>query len=327
MRSPVASTQTATLRRAALRAIRAPSIHNSQPWDFVLSDDCLEIHADPSRRLEVLDPRGRQLMISCGCAVLNARVAIAADGYAPVTQLFPDPANPNNVARVRVGPLRPAGREAALDRVIERRRTNRRAFMGAPVPASLVRKFAEVVAAEGAVLVPITSNDHRAAVTELTELAASLENQDPRYLAEILAWTTDDPRKPDGVQAGSAAYVGTPDAVVSPIRSFDPRGMGWLPMVTEFGPAECLLLLCSDDDSPASWVRAGQALERLWLEITDRGYWASPLTQVIEVREAHDRLCDELRLTAYPQVMLRVGNAPEAFGTPRRHPDDVIIEI
>ena len=58
-----------TLRRAAVRATLAPSIHNTQPWRFVLSADALEIHADPARQLRVLYPRGRQMTISCGCAV------------------------------------------------------------------------------------------------------------------------------------------------------------------------------------------------------------------------------------------------------------------
>ena len=69
------------LRRAAERAVLAPSVHNTQPWTFVLRRDSLEIHADPSRQLTVLDPRGRQLMISLGCALFHARVAIAASGH------------------------------------------------------------------------------------------------------------------------------------------------------------------------------------------------------------------------------------------------------
>ena len=67
-----------TLRRAAVRATLAPSIHNTQPWRFVLSADALEIHADRSRQLRVLDPRGRQMTISCGCALFNARASMAA---------------------------------------------------------------------------------------------------------------------------------------------------------------------------------------------------------------------------------------------------------
>ena len=53
------------VRRAAVRATLAPSVHNTQPWRFVLGSSRLEIHADWNRRLRVLDPRGRQLLISC----------------------------------------------------------------------------------------------------------------------------------------------------------------------------------------------------------------------------------------------------------------------
>ena len=82
------------LRRAAARAALAPSIHNSQPWRFILTNGVLELHADRSRQLNVLDPASRQLQISCGCALFNARVALAAAGYASVAQHFPEPARP-----------------------------------------------------------------------------------------------------------------------------------------------------------------------------------------------------------------------------------------
>jgi hypothetical protein len=64
----------------------------------------------------------------------------------------------------------------------------------------------------------------------------------------------------------------------------------------------------------------------VWLELTDFGFWASPLTQVIEVRGTHDQLRKELRLTSYPHLLLRVGRAPDTMRTPRRNPYDVIVE-
>jgi hypothetical protein len=315
----------AVLRRAAVRAIKAPSIHNTQPWTFALSDTSLEIHLDAARRLPVVDPRGRQLLISCGCALQNARVAIAAAGFEPVVERLPERAKPNLLARLFVGAPRPAGRSAALDLAIDRRRTNRRAFVDEPIPQSVLRRFTAAVRDEGASLVPIDSAAARTLVADLIRLASDIENRDPSYVAELRTWTTDDPRRPDGVQAASVPYAG-PGAGASPIRSFDQRGMGWLPELGATGDAECLLLLCSDRDEPHEWLRTGEALQRLWLELTDQGYWASPLTQLLEVRRTHDELVQGLDLTGYPQLLLRVGRAPAVVPTPRRQAFDVIVE-
>src|SRR5438128_5668821 len=97
-------TVTTMLRRAAVRATRAPSIHNTQPWRFMISGDVLHLWADPDRRLRVLDPHGRQLLLSCGCALFNARVSLADAGYAAVVRRFPNPAQPDLLAEITVDP-------------------------------------------------------------------------------------------------------------------------------------------------------------------------------------------------------------------------------
>lgn len=324
----VTSETTALLRHAAQRAIRAPSIHNTQPWHFVLTDDSLEIHADYARQLHVLDPRGRQLMISCGCALYNARVAIAAAGHEPIVRRFPEPERPDIVARVWVGTRRDWPGSPALDRAIDQRRTNRRAFADDPVPRWLVTDLELAARAEGGMLFPVIRPEHRAAVSALGALADKLERADPAYLAEVAAWTTDDPRRVDGVQAASVPYAG----VIAdrrdplPIRTFDVRGMGWLPATSDSGPDQCLLLLCSHEDNPRGWLRTGEALEHVWLTLTDRGFWASPLTQVIEVRDTHEQLRAELGLVAQPQILLRVGRAPDTVATKRRPAAELILD-
>lgn len=85
-------------------ATRAPSIHNTQPWLFTASDDVLEVFTDPSRALPVLDPSGRQRVISCGVAVEFAAVALRVAGRDAQVAL-PDPTAPDH----RRGP-RPVGR-------------------------------------------------------------------------------------------------------------------------------------------------------------------------------------------------------------------------
>ena len=326
--SPTTSTHAAVLRRAAERALLAPSIHNTQPWKLIVTDDALEIHADEGRRLTVLDPRRRQLTISCGCAVFNARVSVAASGYEPVVERLPARDAPLLMARIRIGAPRIL-ELAALDAEIERRHTNRREFMGEPPPAALIRSIAESARAEGVVLVPITDVRQRAEVARLSTRADEEQRSNPAYVAELQAWTTTDTRRTDGVQAMTIPYVQiwrNQHAGAGQIRTFDYLRTGWLPTTTGSGVDETRVLLCTSDDSPCGWLRVGEALQRIWLELTRAGYWASPLNQVIEVRETHAALRAVLGLTTQPQILLRIGLAPDAPATPRRCAADVITD-
>ena len=316
------------LRRAAERAHLAPSIYNTQPWRFVVTDRGLEIHADESRRLRVLDPRGRQLTISCGCALYNARVAIAAAGYEAIVERLPDDRRPQVLARVSIGRRRNLAM-AGLDYEIDRRRTNRRAFMGDEVPRSVVRSMVASAAEEGASLVPIDSPERRARLAVLCEQADEIQRSDPAYVEELLTWTTDDARRADGVQAMTVPYIydwREPDTR-GQLRSFDVRGEGWLPGSADAGINECRVVFCAVDDSRASWLRIGEALQRVWLEITRAGYWASPLNQAVEVQETHDEMRNAFDLVGEPQILLRVGLGPEATATPRRPATEVVDDL
>ena len=326
--APSTATAMPVLRRAAERARLAPSIHNTQPWRFELTENRLEIHADTTRQLCVLDARARQLTISCGCALFNARVAIAAAGYQPLVERLPDPDDPTLLARVSVGERRNLDM-ADLDPEIDRRHTNRRAFMGDEPPASFVRRLTVEAKAENVLLVPIVGAENRAEAARLSARADAMQREDPAYVAELMAWTTMDPRRLDGIQAMAVPYVHswTERPSGAQVRSFDVLRMGWLPSAAAAaGADECRVVLCTADDSPAGWLRVGEALERVWLEIRRAGYWACPLNQVIEVYETHAELCRVLHLTQYPQIMLRIGQAPDVPTTPRRPASDVIVD-
>ena len=61
-------------------AVLAPSILNTQPWRFRIDGDEVEISSDRKRILPVTDPQGRELLISCGAALINLRVAMRGFG-------------------------------------------------------------------------------------------------------------------------------------------------------------------------------------------------------------------------------------------------------
>ena len=282
------------MRRAAVRATFAHSVRNTQPWRLVLSPFSLEVYADWTRRLRVLDPRGRQLLISCGSAVFNARVALAAAGYEAMVQRFPDLAEPTLLARLTATELRvdrvPIG---ALDPAIEVRCANYQRFTDEPMPSAVVDTLIRAARDEGGELFPITQPQHRLATVHLSRQAAEVEDADPGYRAELRAWTTPNPLDRGG---RTAADNGN----------------------------QCQLVLGTRHDTPAAWLQAGQALERVLLETTQRSYAATPDTQVTEVAATNELLRRELGLTMHPHVLLHVGRAPPTPASRRRRLVEVL---
>jgi hypothetical protein len=328
MPTTIDTTQKTMLKRAAMRAALAPSVHNTQPWRLVLSASSLEIRADWARQLRVLDPSKRQLLISCGCALFNLRVVLAVDGYDAVVERLPDPAQPDLIARVSLPEARSTWLPiAALDPMIDRRQTNRRRFEESErVSAESLSAFVSAANAEDAQLFVIQEPEHRVVTASLSQQADVIQNADPAYRAEIRAWTTADPQRRDGVAAIAVPHVDAGAVDEVPIRDFDSHGMGWLPTRTESSSHQCLLLLGTRSDDPTSWVRAGEALERIWLEATARNYVASPLTQVVEIPATRERLRAELNLPMHPHILLRVGRAATTPTSRRRPLEDVLVE-
>src|SRR3712207_3109162 len=83
-------------------AILAPSGHNTQPWLFkIVKNNIIEIYADRSRALPLVDPDDRALIISCGAALYNLRLAANHFGIADEVQLLSDQNNnPDLLARI-----------------------------------------------------------------------------------------------------------------------------------------------------------------------------------------------------------------------------------
>lgn len=316
---------TEALRRAAVRATWAPSVHNTQPWRFVIGRGALEVHADYSRQLRTLDPSGRQLVISCGCAVFNARVSLAADGYPTEVRRHPTGEAGDPLADLTGLPGGFPEREkavAALEPVLSLRRTNRRRFADDRVPAELLETLTAAAAAEGARTVVLGEPAHRRAVTSLSRQAEAIEHADPAYRAELKAWVTDDGYRDDGVPVTALPRPAAPDAPLRegelPLRTFaDPGDLG-LPEAASAGPDQTLLLLGTDTDDALAWLQAGEALERIWLEVTRAGYAMSLFTQAIEVPTTRGLLRAELGLALYPHVLLRIGRAPATPASRRR---------
>jgi nitroreductase len=322
----VAAAPATALRRAAVRAALAPSVHNTQPWSLRLTQDRLDFYADRSRQLMVLDPTSRQLLVSCGCAIMNARVALAGSGLNVQVRRNPHPMHDDLLASFAPaeGPADEA--LAALDPVIEVRQTNRRQFADEPVPDLVLGALTDAAEAEHAFLYVVRDPHERRALARLTQRADDIENLNPAYRAELRAWTSTARHRRDGVSAQAVPRAEGRARDEVQMRDFDTHGAGGLPPSTRSSKDQALVLLYTADDSPRDWLRAGEALERVWLEVTRHGYRATPLTQITEVPSVRAELRDELKMSGYPHVLLRLGRAPTAPATRRRRLVDLLID-
>ncbi len=299
------------LRRAAVRATRAASVRNSQPWQLVLHPDRLVVRADRSRRLPVFDPTGRQLLLSCGAAVLNARVALAAAGLGEHVTWGPDAddaGDPDDLAVLRAAP-ETAGADATLgglDGAAQRRRSSWGPFT-APADTEVLAALTAAARADGADLVPV---DPDAAARSAQDAARSLDC-DPAYLAELRAWRTVDARRRDGLPSGTR-----------PLGP-DPAGATWLPNAWDWRRSSCLLL-STGTDAPAAWLRAGEALQRVLLTATALDTAVHVMSLPIEVPSTRQKLAIAAGCPGYAHLVLRIGCAEPAPSSARRRLVEVI---
>jgi nitroreductase len=306
-------------------AVKAPSIHNTQPWLFLAGPDAIEVHADLSRRLPAIDPTGRALHISLGAAVLNIRVALAGHGRHARTELLPDPRDTRHVATVGAGEPRPVGPDdRELLAAVDRRRSNRGPFDDTPPPAPDLDALVAAARQEGALL-RVAEPAARDGLLNLARTAEARQRQNPAYRAELRRWTTDDPYREDGVPLEAVGPWSTTQDM--PVRDFAPERDIPGRQAVRFEQQPTVATLATHGDGPEQWLAAGQALQRVLLEATRRGLVASLFTQPVEDPELRDLLRDSLRdgepLTSV-QVVLRVGYGPPAPASPRRPPKEVI---
>ncbi|RFS83530.1 hypothetical protein D0T12_21055 [Actinomadura spongiicola] len=322
---------TDVVRRAVEDAVWAPSVHNTQPWRFGVGGARISLRADPDRRLDVADPDGREMLISCGAALYNLRLSLRVQGFEPVVRLLPDPDRPHLLADVHAEPLRERAGEVAEREYaqIRRRRSHRGGFRPDPVAAGVLSALRHAAEQEGGRLVQAVDANVKGALAALTAAAEHVQRRTSAYATEIARWApAPATARRDGVQQGAYPRQTPRTEPHFPARDFA-RGQGWgvEPSTDDAVRTGAVVLLVTADDTPAAWLNAGQALQRVLLRAAEHDLAAAYHTQALQVPElrafVRTRFCGD----AYPQMLLRLGVPDgEDLTTVRRPVDEVLTE-
>jgi hypothetical protein len=301
-------------------AILAPSSHNTEPWQFRVRDDRIDVLLDFSRWLKVADDDQRELHISVGCALENLLVAAERFGLSHHCVLLPNTDDPSLAATVKFHESETTAscRPSTLFDMITVRHTNHQRYQDRVIPNDVLQLAHESCREEGIRLYLTSDPEIRRQVDALVIQADAIEFADPAFREELAFWI------------GQGAF-----------------GTGWL--MSKIGKlavsyidigksqgkkdSEILMssptlgLISSERDGRKSQLQVGQVYQRISLLVASYGIWCQPISQIVQIPELKAKLnslMPESGLIA--QHPFRIGYASaETQRTPRRPVEEVLL--
>jgi nitroreductase len=323
-------------------AILAPSGHNTQPWLFRVVDKSIELYADRTRALPVVDPEDRELTISCGAALYHLVLAARHFRYDYSLEIFPSLSIDNDdlLARVILEHDSIEGKleeEDKLFQAITKRRTNRSVYENRDVPDSLLLKLEAAAVNEpffstaktglSSVWIHIAKQvEEKNTLADLITEGDNVQLSDKRFRRELASWLHPNrSQSRDGIP-GYAFGFSDIMSLIGPfvIRTFDigERQAAKDRQLASGSPV--LLVMGSNTDEPLDWLHTGMVMANMLLLARSECIWASFLNQPIEVPELRPKVREAIYKEGFPQLLLRMGYAQDVKPTPRRPIEEIL---
>jgi hypothetical protein len=302
-------------------AILAPSSYNTQPWNFNISGNRIDIFADRSGWLQVADADQRELYLSLGCCLENLLIAADHFGYNCSVTYFPGPKD--LVASVILQPGDSPNLDPRLFSAIPSRQTNRNPYEDkaiTDVDLKTLQGFGSGKDEDVRISI-VNDSATKKRFLDLVVRADQIQYSDANFKSELGHWLSQGVMGSTGIQA----KIDQMEVV------FLDKGPDQIRTDTELiNSTPYLGFISTRNNDSRSQVLAGQALERLWLAATSLGASLHPMSQALEVQETKkelDRLLPaETGNKERVQQTFRLGNAwPVKEHTTRRQIEDVLI--
>ncbi|MBR6177509.1 MAG: nitroreductase [Bacteroidales bacterium] len=291
-------------------AICAPSGHNSQPWKFQTTENQIIVMPDMSKTLKVVDGENRELFISLGCAVENMQIAATLYGYESDYEYIDGKIVVTFRQSETVTP------DPLLDQ-IKKRHTHRGEFTGKKIPSDLIKILQSVEKEENTDFTIFDGETNEAKlIKEKIYLGNDIQMSDTAFKNELVEWMRfnkkDIKENQNGLCYNVLGFPATPKFVGKKmVRMFlSPKAQN----KTDNGvnnSASAFCLFSTAAKSEADYIAVGKTLERVLLKITELNLAYSFSNQPCEVEPLSLKLREELSLTNYPSVVIRIGYGEE----------------
>lgn len=338
-------------------AILAPSVYNSQPWLFKISENKCTFYLDSQIQVKESDPEERNLYISLGCALEN--LIIAANFFGVFGKVLPIIENGKFIAAEvsfifkdvmadsMDSPLINKEYGKLLD-FMPRRQNVRGLFRNEAIPPDLLSQLSMFSLLEdfsGLRVDFLTNKDQVKSLGKIVSSGVKLSFRNKALRREAAHWMrTSFTSKKDGVP-GYATGISVIFSAVAPyLISF--INIGFLFARRDFNsfrsaPAVCVL--GADEDMPASlksqdkpagisitptpiskskpeiWISTGRLTERILLEFAARGFDTSIFSVSGDLYKEVQKV---VGMTERPEIMFCVGHITNNHQPTPRHEVD-----
>jgi len=318
---PPSSAQRELVRYATLAA----NSHNTQPWQFRLSDRSILVLPDSRRRLPAVDPDDHHVFASLGCAVENMVQAARAFGLRAVPRYDPDERG------IRVDLEAAPPERTDLFDAIPHRQSTRTVYDGRSVPPEHLRLLEAAGNGQGVRMLLFTERKQREEILSYLVAGNSAQMDDVAFVEELKSW----------IRFSYGSALSTRDGLFSK-SSGNPVLPDWIGRLilnlvftkeaenrnyeSQLRSSAGVAVFVSDKNEPAYWAEAGRCSQRFALQATALQLRHAFINQPVEVPAVRGQFATYLSIgDRRPDLVMRFGYGPELPRSLRRPVEHVIL--
>jgi nitroreductase len=314
----------AELKEVLYYASLAPNGHNTQMWKVGVSSDekTIRLYLDSSRLLPVVDPEGRESLISSGAFIHNLTTALDAYGYQYSVQLAESVdihANPL-VAEILITGKTESPPDSAALATMEKRHTIKGKYLARELDGAAVTDVLR--AAENRALFFPKGSPEYEFIQQQSIIANELQSASPEARVELAQWmrfSDEEAReKADGLPAEQLGMKGITKTFFYALFNREKAASEKFGK-TSFKKAKAQLEQCAGffvitgGSSAKDHLEAGIAMEAVWLGAVNKDIAIHPMSQALEEKETREAIAARFPGTNIHMIM-RAGYVKD-YGT------------
>ena len=273
-------------------AIHAPSGDNSQPWEFDVSDSVLKVYNVIGKDNKIFNYKERGSLFAHGALIENINILATQQSLSADIVLLPDPNEPSLIAKISFTNDLTVEFDP-LAYYIEKRHTNRKAFNDTKLTETQKEIFLKFCLDRGVKVGFIEDPKNK-------EIIAKAASNTERIMLQhkplhdlffsFIRWTREEELQNPGLFLKTMELAPPKQIVFKLYRNWKLAILfNFLGLPNVISSENALVyqkcaafgLLSSSNSNPESFIKAGRAFQRIWLQATTYNLSIQPVSAIL----------------------------------------------